>query len=116
MSWDSIPGAGALGSAAFLEKYGYLSEQVPKDLTAARFGNAIREFQRVSQLPISGVLDPATLRQMTRPRCGVADTDGQAAWTKRVSALFAGRRAKMRRKKRFAKQGKDFPEAKGQAV
>nr|XP_012422943.1 PREDICTED: matrix metalloproteinase-28 isoform X4 [Odobenus rosmarus divergens] len=90
---------------AFLEKYGYLSEQVPKDLTAARFGNAIREFQRVSQLPISGVLDPATLRQMTRPRCGVADTDGQAAWTKRVSALFAGRRAKMRRKKRFAKQG-----------
>ncbi|XP_021559928.1 matrix metalloproteinase-28 isoform X1 [Neomonachus schauinslandi] len=90
---------------AFLEKYGYLSEQVPKDLTAARFSNAIREFQRVSQLPISGVLDPATLRQMMRPRCGVADTDSQVAWTKRVSALFAGRRAKMRRKKRFAKQG-----------
>lgn len=58
----------------------------------------------MSQLPVSGVLDPATLRQMARPRCGVADTDGQAAWTERVSALFAGRRAKMRRK-RFAKQG-----------
>ncbi|XP_040496916.1 matrix metalloproteinase-28 isoform X4 [Ursus maritimus] len=90
---------------AFLEKYGYLNEQAPKDLTAARFSNAIREFQWVSQLPISGMLDPATLRQMTRPRCGVADTDSQAAWTERVSALFAGRRAKMRRKKRFAKQG-----------
>ncbi|XP_044104361.1 matrix metalloproteinase-28 isoform X2 [Neovison vison] len=90
---------------AFLEKYGYLNEQVPKDLTAARFSNAIRKFQWVSQLPISGALDPATLRQMMRPRCGVADTDSQAAWTERVSALFAGRRAKMRRKKRFAKQG-----------
>ena len=63
-----------------------------------------REFQWVSQLPVSGVLDPATLRQMARPRCGVGDTDGQAAWTERVSALFAARRAKMRRK-RFAKQG-----------
>ncbi|XP_029785037.1 matrix metalloproteinase-28 isoform X5 [Suricata suricatta] len=91
---------------AFLEKYGYLKEQVSKDLTSTRFSNALREFQWVSQLPISGVLDPATLRQMTRPRCGVADTDSQAAWTERVSALFAGRRAKMRRKKRFAKQGK----------
>ncbi|XP_012909053.1 matrix metalloproteinase-28 isoform X2 [Mustela putorius furo] len=90
---------------AFLEKYGYLNEQVPKDLTAARFSDAIRKFQWVSQLPISGTLDPATLRQMMRPRCGVADTDSQAAWTERVSALFAGRRAKMRRKKRFAKQG-----------
>ncbi|TEA35240.1 hypothetical protein DBR06_SOUSAS2810115, partial [Sousa chinensis] len=64
-----------------------------------------REFQWVSQLPMSGMLDAATLRQMTQPRCGVADTDSQVAWTKRVSALFTGRRAKMRRKKRFARQG-----------
>lgn len=90
---------------AFLEKYGYLNEQVSKAPTSMQFSNAIREFQWVSQLPISGMLDPATLRQMTRPRCGVADADGQAAWAERVSALFAGRRAKMRRKKRFAKRG-----------
>lgn len=51
------------------------------------------------------MLDPATLRQMTRPRCGVADTDSQAVWTERVSALFAGQQAKMRRQKRFTKQG-----------
>nr|XP_045368227.1 matrix metalloproteinase-28 isoform X1 [Camelus bactrianus] len=89
----------------FLEKYGYLDDQVPKGPTSTRFRNAIREFQWVSQLPISGVLDSATLRQMTQPRCGVADTDSQVAWTQRVSALFAGRRAKMRRKKRFAGQG-----------
>uniref|UniRef100_A0ABI7YWL8 Peptidase metallopeptidase domain-containing protein n=1 Tax=Felis catus TaxID=9685 RepID=A0ABI7YWL8_FELCA len=90
---------------AFLEKYGYLKDQVPQDITSTRFSNALREFQWVSQLPISGVLDTATLRQMTRPRCGVADTDSQAAWTERISALFAGRLARMRRKKRFAKQG-----------
>lgn len=91
---------------AFLEKYGYLNEQVPQSPTSSlRFSKAIREFQWVSQLPISGVLDPATLRQMMRPRCGVADTNSQAPWTKRVSALFAGHQAKMRRKKRFARQG-----------
>ncbi|XP_053068317.1 matrix metalloproteinase-28 isoform X3 [Acinonyx jubatus] len=90
---------------AFLEKYGYLKDQVPQDITSTRFSNALREFQWVSQLPISGVLDTATLRQMTRPRCGVADTDSQVAWTERISALFAGRLARMRRKKRFAKQG-----------
>ncbi|XP_015414731.1 PREDICTED: matrix metalloproteinase-28, partial [Myotis davidii] len=81
------------------------SEQAPEAPSSTRFSNAIREFQWVSQLPISGVLDPATLHQMTLPRCGVADTDSQAARTEKVSALFAGRRAKMRRKKRFAKRG-----------
>uniref|UniRef100_A0A8D0RAC6 Peptidase metallopeptidase domain-containing protein n=1 Tax=Sus scrofa TaxID=9823 RepID=A0A8D0RAC6_PIG len=91
---------------AFLEKYGYLNEQVPQSPTSSlRFSKAIREFQWVSQLPISGVLDPATLRQMMRPRCGVADTNSQAPWTERVSALFAGHQTKMRRKKRFARQG-----------
>uniref|UniRef100_A0A8D1RKK9 Matrix metallopeptidase 28 n=1 Tax=Sus scrofa TaxID=9823 RepID=A0A8D1RKK9_PIG len=91
---------------AFLEKYGYLNEQVPQSPTSSlRFSKAIREFQWVSQLPISGVLDPATLRQMMRPRCGVADTNSQAPGTKRVSALFAGHQTKMRRKKRFARQG-----------
>ncbi|XP_006154478.1 matrix metalloproteinase-28 isoform X2 [Tupaia chinensis] len=90
---------------AFLEKYGYLSDQVPKAPTSAQFNNAIREFQWVSQLPISGVLDRTTLHQMARPRCGVADTDSHAAWTERISALFAGRQAKLRRKKRFSKQG-----------
>ncbi|XP_005321547.3 matrix metalloproteinase-28 isoform X2 [Ictidomys tridecemlineatus] len=90
---------------AFLEKYGYLNEHVSRAPTSTQFSNAIREFQWVSQLPISGVLDHATLRQMTRPRCGVTDTDSHATWTERMSALFAGRRAKMRRKKRFAKQG-----------
>ncbi|XP_037596450.1 matrix metalloproteinase-28 isoform X2 [Cebus imitator] len=90
---------------AFLEKYGYFNEQVPKAPTSTRFSNAVRAFQWVSQLPVSGVLDRTTLRQMTRPRCGVADTDSYEAWTERISDLFAGHQSQMRRKKRFAKQG-----------
>lgn len=90
---------------AFLEKYGYLDGQVSKAPTSTQFSNAIREFQWLSQLPVSGVLDRATLHQMMRPRCGVADTDSQASWAERIGALFAGRAAKMRRKKRFARQG-----------
>ncbi|XP_078229942.1 matrix metalloproteinase-28 isoform X4 [Callithrix jacchus] len=90
---------------AFLEKYGYFNEQVPKAPTSTRFSNAIRAFQWVSQLPVSGVLDRTTLRQMTRPRCGVADTDSYEAWTERISDLFAGHQTQRRRKKRFAKQG-----------
>lgn len=90
---------------AFLEKYGYLSAVTSNAPTFTQFSNAIREFQWVSQLPVSGVLDPATLRQMTLPRCGVADADSQGSQTARVSALFAGPRVRTRRKKRFAKQG-----------
>ncbi|XP_058301064.1 matrix metalloproteinase-28 isoform X1 [Hylobates moloch] len=90
---------------AFLEKYGYLNEQVPKAPTSTRFSDAIRAFQWASHLPVSGVLDRATLRQMTRPRCGVTDTNSYAAWAERISDLFARHRNKMRRKKRFAKQG-----------
>nr|XP_039332493.1 matrix metalloproteinase-28 isoform X2 [Saimiri boliviensis boliviensis] len=102
--WDWKPGK-ATPLHAFLEKYGYFNEQVPKAATSTRFSNAIRAFQWVSQLPVSGVLDRTTLRQMTRPRCGVADTDSYEAWTERISDLFAGHQSQRRRKKRFAKQG-----------
>uniref|UniRef100_A0A8C5NWD6 Matrix metallopeptidase 28 (epilysin) n=1 Tax=Jaculus jaculus TaxID=51337 RepID=A0A8C5NWD6_JACJA len=90
---------------AFLEKYGYLTEQTAKAPAPTRFSNAVREFQWVSQLPISGVLDQATLRQMTRPRCGVADADSHSSWTERIRVLFPGPRAQMSRKKRFARPG-----------
>ncbi|KAM6163098.1 matrix metalloproteinase-28 [Rhynchocyon petersi] len=88
----------------FLQKYGYLGDQATRAPTSTQLRNAIREFQWVSQLPVSGVLDRATLRQMTRPRCGVSDNESHATWAKRVRALLAGHWAKTRRK-RFAKQG-----------
>ncbi|XP_043860596.1 matrix metalloproteinase-28 isoform X2 [Dromiciops gliroides] len=100
------PRAGELRREAkvFLEKYGYLREHAPEASSSTQLTDAIREFQWLSHLPISGLLDTATMRQMTLPRCGVGDTENHSAWTERLSSLFAGRRAKMRLKKRFVQR------------
>lgn len=37
------------------------------------FISALKEFQRVSGLPVTGVLDEATKEAMNKPRCGVPD-------------------------------------------
>ncbi|XP_056675419.1 matrix metalloproteinase-28 isoform X4 [Monodelphis domestica] len=88
----------------FLEKYGYLGEHTLQASSSTKLTDAIREFQWVSHLPVSGQLDTATMHQMAQPRCGVDDKESHSAWTERLSSLFAGRRAKMRLKKRFVQQ------------
>ncbi|XP_078010962.1 matrix metalloproteinase-28 isoform X1 [Phascolarctos cinereus] len=106
------PGVGAPPKAGgrrrqaevFLEKYGYLREHAPEASSSPQLTDAIREFQWVSHLPVSGLLDTATMHQMTLPRCGVDDTESHSAWEERLGSLFAGRRAKMRLKKRFVQQ------------
>lgn len=40
-----------------------------------RFISALKEFQRVSGLPVSGVFDDVTKAAMNKPRCGVPDQD-----------------------------------------
>ncbi|XP_047924187.2 matrix metalloproteinase-28 [Anser cygnoides] len=57
----------------FLQKYGYLGAAHPSPHSPAEFTAALRDFQRVSHLLPSGVLDAPTLRQMGRPRCGTGD-------------------------------------------
>ncbi|XP_056153185.1 matrix metallopeptidase-21 [Lampris incognitus] len=39
------------------------------------FVSALKEFQRVSSLPITAVLDDATIAAMNKPRCGVPDKE-----------------------------------------
>lgn len=56
-----------------------------------------REFQWLSQLPVTGGLDTVTLEKMSSPRCGVQD-----AWGQRVSNIFTGQHL---RKKRSAQTG-----------
>ncbi|XP_074656809.1 matrix metalloproteinase-19-like [Tubulanus polymorphus] len=64
----------------FLEKYGYLEWSAvkngtggpPPDSNVVRM-EAIKEFQRMAQLPETGFLDPNTKRKMLAPRCGVKD-------------------------------------------
>ncbi|XP_076012890.1 matrix metalloproteinase-19 [Genypterus blacodes] len=59
----------------YLRKYGYLSETT--DLTDAQdleeVIEALRAFQRVTDLPPTGEIDEATLAVMRQPRCGMED-------------------------------------------
>ncbi|XP_010181721.1 PREDICTED: matrix metalloproteinase-28, partial [Mesitornis unicolor] len=64
----------------FLQKYGYLSEQGPGAHSPVEFTEAVRDFQWVTHLPLSGVLDAPTLHQMALPRCGTGDRDSRTHW------------------------------------
>ncbi|XP_029468622.1 matrix metalloproteinase-28 [Rhinatrema bivittatum] len=90
------------GAEGFLQKYGYLESEVHRGPKSVQFTEALREFQWVSHLPVSGVLDDATFHQMGKPRCGVTDAKSHGQWAVRKNALFAGRGSKTRRKKRYS--------------
>ncbi|NXU77935.1 MMP28 protein, partial [Oreotrochilus melanogaster] len=63
----------SLSFQLFLEKYGYLGQLGPGTHSPAEFREAVRNFQRVTHLPPSGLLDAPTLHQMALPRCGTGD-------------------------------------------
>nr|XP_023675193.1 matrix metalloproteinase-28 isoform X4 [Paramormyrops kingsleyae] len=89
----------------FLEKYGYLHQEEHKH-SSAELDSAVREFQWLSQLPVTGQLDGATLQQMAAPRCGVRDGRSQRAWSRRVNGLLKGEMATAsgpRRMKRYTR-------------
>ncbi|CAI5795058.1 metalloproteinase-28 [Podarcis lilfordi] len=75
-----------------------------RGLDPAEFSEAIREFQWVYHLPLSGALDASTIRHMSLPRCGVNDLDSRSAWKDRVDSMLSGRTVRRRRRKRFSHQ------------
>eukprot|EP00063_Salmo_salar_P042639 XP_014017474.1 PREDICTED: matrix metalloproteinase-28-like isoform X2 [Salmo salar] len=94
----------------FLEKYGYL-HQDNHIHNPAEVKTAVREFQWLSHLPVTGQLDGATLKQMGTPRCGVKDEGSHQVWAQRVYAVFTGKMASngsQNRGKRYAQPGEKW--------
>ncbi|XP_076022355.1 matrix metalloproteinase-19-like [Genypterus blacodes] len=63
-------------AVAYLRRYGYL--HIPLDTKdqnhpPEQIQEALRIFQRTTDLPVSGKLDTATLAMMQRPRCGLEE-------------------------------------------
>ncbi|KAI5614485.1 matrix metalloproteinase-19 [Silurus asotus] len=65
----------------YLRRFGYLDTPLDKESQADVSDEAIREalrlFQRVSGLPVTGKVDTATVLKMKQPRCGVEDPFNQ---------------------------------------
>ncbi|XP_035289642.1 matrix metalloproteinase-28 isoform X2 [Anguilla anguilla] len=94
----------------FLEKYGYLHQEDHRH-NEVEVSSALREFQWLSHLPVTGHLDGPTLQRMSAPRCGVKDAGGQQAWARRVNRVFLGGAApggQHRRSKRYTRPGEKW--------
>ncbi|KAJ8402228.1 hypothetical protein AAFF_G00370930 [Aldrovandia affinis] len=94
----------------FLEKYGYLHQEDHRH-NKVEVTSALREFQWLSHLPVTGRLDSPTLQQMATPRCGVRDRGSQHTWARRVNSIFQGQAApsgQHRRSKRYSQPGEKW--------
>ncbi|XP_072304614.1 matrix metalloproteinase-19-like [Eucyclogobius newberryi] len=61
---------------AYLHRYGYLHSPLSTKRPNYRpeeLADAIRTFQKVTKLPVTGRFDAATVRMMDKPRCGLED-------------------------------------------
>ncbi|KAK3781213.1 hypothetical protein RRG08_047754 [Elysia crispata] len=66
------------GVSSYLQKFGYLPEDDHRAAslrTEESLTQAIRQFQKMAGVPITGVLDNATQEMMSLPRCGNKDQD-----------------------------------------
>ncbi|XP_029028384.1 matrix metalloproteinase-28 [Betta splendens] len=103
-------GGSPLEPEVFLEKYGYLQPDSGVH-TSAELQSALRHFQRLSRIPVTGVLDGATVRLMLEPRCGVSDEGSRHIWARRVRAALTGRSGAAgprRRRRRSAAEGEKW--------
>lgn len=64
-----------------IQERGTVSRSSSPDL---RFISALKDFQQVSGLPVTGVFDDATKAAMNKPRCGVPDQDEELESTEQM--------------------------------
>ncbi|XP_010879480.1 matrix metalloproteinase-19 [Esox lucius] len=79
---------------AYLKKYGYLHPPLDPQNQSFQIDDvieALRVFQRVTDLPVTGVIDKATLEVMRQPRCGIADPFNQKSLKYRVLGYWRKR-------------------------
>ncbi|KAJ0036269.1 hypothetical protein NQD34_004946 [Periophthalmus magnuspinnatus] len=72
---------------AYLQKYGYLHIPLsakPLNYRPEELSNALRTFQKTTNLSVSGIFDVATLRMMDKPRCGLEDSGSDKTLRYRV--------------------------------
>nr|GMC73455.1 metalloendoproteinase 2-MMP-like [Ipomoea batatas] len=76
----------------YLERFGYIND-LPYDINSPRadyfsdqLESAIRTYQTNFHLNSTGVLDAATVSQMTKPRCGAPDITNGTNWMRRRMA------------------------------
>ncbi|XP_068459013.1 matrix metalloproteinase-15-like [Clinocottus analis] len=71
-----VPQEEGFSAEAWLRKFGYLSQassQMSTMQSAQILSKAISDMQRFYGLDVTGVMDPATVVAMRRPRCGLPD-------------------------------------------
>ncbi|XP_056126790.1 matrix metalloproteinase-28 [Rhinichthys klamathensis goyatoka] len=108
----SSPISTADQAQGFLERYGYLQKEETHH--NAEVKSAIREFQWLSQLSVTGRLDRATMEKMSSARCGVKDVGSHSSWSRRINRIFTGhlgrhgRHEQHLRKKRYTHIGEKW--------
>lgn len=86
---------------SYLSQFGYLPASQPgvgNLRSDYQLKEAVKNLQRYANLPVTGVMDNATLSLMSKPRCGLPDTPSP----------LDGRRYRMRRRRRFILEGRKW--------
>ncbi|KAG7472029.1 hypothetical protein MATL_G00104250 [Megalops atlanticus] len=81
-------------ATAYLKKYGYLETALdPKSQghQMEEVTEALRIFQKVTDLPVTGKIDEATLVKMRQPRCGIEDPFNQKSLKYRLMGYWRKR-------------------------
>ncbi|KAJ8358567.1 hypothetical protein SKAU_G00150920 [Synaphobranchus kaupii] len=79
---------------AYLQRYGYLHTSLDprgEGYNMEEVADALRTFQNVTDLPVTGKIDKATVAKVREPRCGIKDPFNQESFKYRVMSYWRKR-------------------------